>query len=100
MRTNHPEDFDKPTEVSGTNYEQLLWDRAESEAYQAECDERRWIPVTERLPEGIPQVLVSWQNVVEVAYCINGIWYDGDDNEMVFGAPEAWMLKPKPFRKV
>ncbi|MDR3779339.1 MAG: DUF551 domain-containing protein [Candidatus Copromonas sp.] len=68
---------------------------------------RRWIPVTERLPELGEYVLISFSNFT--LPCIGrydedekgGAWFNGDETESLVSQDmyvNAWMLLPKPYR--
>ena len=68
---------------------------------------RRWIPVTERLPELGEYVLISFSNFT--LPCIGRYdedekgraWFNGDETESLVSQDmyvNAWMLLPKPYR--
>lgn len=66
---------------------------------------RRWIPVTERLPEYENAVLVyepTYKNIFE-ACCIDGRWESFDTgnprwlDETIYGNIVAWMPLPPPY---
>ena len=68
---------------------------------------RRWVPVTERLPELGEYVLISFSNFT--LPCIGrydedeegGAWFIGDETESLVSQymfVNAWMSLPKPYR--
>ena len=60
--------------------------------------EPQWIPVTERLPEGKQEVLVTEYGETDIGRRFDGRWLDryGDKMKDV----TAWMEKPKPYKGV
>jgi hypothetical protein len=59
---------------------------------------RRWIPVTERLPEDRVEVLVSsgmFAPFIEVAF-YDGLFYSAWDGETEIAAVTHWMPLPQP----
>lgn len=77
----------------------------------SECAEKqkKWIPITERLPEDESYVLVSFQNatMVDIARYEEddegGSFYPGDDEDPYskYGIyVNAWMPLPEPYREV
>ena len=70
-------------------------------------DVRRWVPVTERLPELGEYVLISFSNFT--LPCIGrydenekgGAWFNGDETESLVSQDmyvNAWMPLPEPYR--
>ena len=70
-------------------------------------NERRWVPVTERLPKLGEYVLISFSNFTLL--CIGrydedekgGAWFNGDETESLVSQDmyvNAWMPLPKPYR--
>ena len=68
---------------------------------------RRWVPVTERLPELGEYVLISFSNFTHP--CIGrydedekgGAWFNGDETESLVSQDmyvNAWMPLPEPYR--
>ena len=63
-----------------------------------ELSKPRWIPVTERLPEGRVEVLVSsgvFAPFIEVAF-YDGLFYSAWDGETEIVAVTHWMPLPQP----
>lgn len=61
-------------------------------------DAGQWVPCTVRLPNDLPEVLVTTlTGIVDHGYCINGQWYDDADSEWTFDPPIAWMPLPHPY---
>lgn len=59
---------------------------------------RRWIPVTERLPDDRVEVLVSsgmFAPLIEVAF-YDGLFYSAWDGETEIAAVTHWMPLPEP----
>lgn len=56
--------------------------------------QKRWIPVTERLPEDDADVLAGSRDHVEAAYYSGGAW----DHDESFPDPTHWMPLPEPPR--
>lgn len=92
-------------------YEDTGLEPAEVLQLKKESEERRWIPVTERLPESGKYVLMSFENFTLPAigrYEVNdegdGAWYLGDNDEgdtccSVGLFVNAWMPLPEPYRE-
>lgn len=92
-------------------YEDTGLEPAEVLQLKKESEERRWIPVTERLPESGKYVLMSFENFtlpVIGQYEVNdegdGAWYLGDNDEgdtccSVGLFVNAWMPLPEPYRE-
>ena len=92
-------------------YEDAGLEPAEVLQLKKEFEERRWIPVTERLPESGKYVLMSFENFTLPAigrYEVNdegdGAWYLGDNDEgdtccSVGLFVNAWMPLPEPYRE-
>lgn len=92
-------------------YEDTGLEPAEVLQLKKEFEERRWIPVTERLPESGKYVLMSFENFTLPAigrYEVNdegdGAWYLGDNDEgdtccSVGLFVNAWMPLPEPYRE-
>ena len=59
--------------------------------------ETHWIPVTERLPEGKQEVLVTEYGDTDIGRRFEGRWLDryGDKMKDV----TAWMPLPEPYRE-
>lgn len=57
---------------------------------------QEWIPVSERLPEGKHEVLVTEYGETDIGRRFNGRWLDlyGDKMKDV----TAWMEKPEPYK--
>ena len=66
--------------------------------------ERRWTPVTERLPEEDIDVLLQFPKNMGVGYQEDGFWNIVTGNDMYCGLDEgeakliAWMPLPEPWR--
>ena len=92
-------------------YEDTGLEPAEVLQLKKESEERRWIPVTERLPESGKYVLMSFENFTLPAigqYEVNdegdGAWYLGNDDEgdtccSVGLFVNAWMPLPESYRE-
>ncbi len=92
-------------------YEDTGLEPAEVLQLKKESEERRWIPVTERLPESGKYVLMSFENFTLPAigkYEVNdegdGAWYLGDNDEgdtccSVGLFVNAWMPLPESYRE-
>ena len=92
-------------------YEDTGLEPAEVLQLKKESEERRWIPVTDRLPESGKYVLMSFENFTLPAigqYEVNdegdGAWYLGDNDEgdtccSVGLFVNAWMPLPEPYRE-
>lgn len=92
-------------------YEDTSLEPAEVLQLKKESEERRWIPVTERLPESGKYVLMSFENFTlpligryEVNDEGDGAWYLGDNDEgdtccSVGLFVNAWMPLPEPYRE-
>lgn len=92
-------------------YEDTGLEPAEVLQLKKESEERRWIPVTERLPESGKYVLMSFENFTlpligryEVNDEGDGAWYLGDNDEgdtccSVGLFVNAWMPLPEPYRE-
>ena len=92
-------------------YEDTGLEPAEVLQLKKESEERRWIPVTERLPESGKYVLMSFENFILPAigkYEVNdegdGAWYLGDNDEgdtccSVGLFVNAWMPLPESYRE-
>lgn len=62
--------------------------------------ERRWIPVTERLPENQEFVLISFKEPVVPNvgfYDVDGKWTDGTNASYDNFEVVAWMPLPEPY---
>lgn len=93
-------------------YEDTGLEPAEMLQLKKESEERRWIPVTERLPESGKYVLMSFENFTlpligryEVNDEGDGAWYLGDNDEgdtccSVGLFVNAWMQLPEPYWEV
>lgn len=92
-------------------YEDTGLEPAEVLQLKKESEERRWIPVTERLPESGKYVLMSFEKFTLPAigkYEVNdegdGAWYLGDNDEgdtccSVGLFVNAWMPLPESYRE-
>lgn len=92
-------------------YEDTGLEPAEVLQLKKESEERRWIPVTERLPESGKYVLMSFENFIlpvigryEVNDEGDGAWYLGDNDEgdtccSVGLFVNAWMPLPESYRE-
>lgn len=90
-------------------YEDTGLEPAEVLQLKKESEERRWIPVAERLPESGKYVLMSFENFTlpligryEVNDEGDGAWYLGDNDEgdtccSVELFVNAWMQLPEPY---
>ena len=93
-------------------YEDTGLEPAEVLQLKKESEERRWIPVTERLSESGKYVLMSFENFTlpligryEVNDEGDGAWYLGDNDEgdtccSVGLFVNAWMPLPEAYREV
>ena len=93
-------------------YEDTGLEPAEVLQLKKESEERRWIPVAERLPESGKYVLMSFENFTlpligryEVNDEGDGAWYLGDNDEgdtccSVELFVNAWMQLPVPYWEV
>ena len=92
-------------------YEDTGLEPAEVLQLKKESEERRWIPVTERLPESGKYMLMSFENFTlpligryEVNDEGDGAWYLGDNDEgdtccSVGLFVNAWMPLPESYRE-
>lgn len=91
-----------PNEVTALNVE------TQKDAEEALKEIRRWIPVTERLPEPETYILVSFDNFTlpDIAtYRVDddgsGAFYPGDEDYTYLSVEffvNAWMPLPEPYR--
>ena len=77
--------------------EELICEVADEHNTRLDAEERRrWIPVTERLPEsGVPTLICGDGNIVEKGFFDDeyGYWYDWGGNRTFV---HHWMPLPKP----
>ena len=87
------ERFQSQPDMSG--YSDKLW-KAAYERGKAEA-QQRWIPCSERLPEGKQEVLVTEYGDTDMGRRFDGRWVDryGDKMKDV----TAWMPLPEPYRE-
>ena len=92
-------DLERSKEWEGFWKEQAEEAKGKLQQYAlAVANKPRWIPVTERLPEGRIQVLVCsgfFAPFTEVAF-FDGMWYSAWDGETEIEAVTHWMPLPEP----
>lgn len=78
---------------------------AELEAALREQEERRWIPVTERLPEIGRKCLIANGEIVKIGFIRpDGVWKTGVNHNDLWGRfslypPTQWMPLPRPQKE-